>query len=281
MSEPRDDADLALDALRERRTSGGSAVSSDLSVDEAIVVEQTGYEPRGLVTGTCVFRPYAFGSWAPMSESTELVALSSAMHESRVNAMRRLRDQAARLGGEGVVGVQLSVESNPREFRFTAIGTAVARTSHGGRSRSSSAEVFTSDLSGKEFALLSAAGYGVLGLVMGVCVYHVARQSAAQWLRNQAQNTELALVTSALYESRELAMERMQGEAISLGAQGVVGVTVQERSHAWGSHIIEFLAIGTAVQLTDGSHKTLSPRLAVELEDSVALTDPRALRGER
>ncbi len=36
--------------------------------------------------------------------------------------------------------------------------------------------VFTSDLSGKDFALLTAAGYERLGLVMGVCVYHVARQ---------------------------------------------------------------------------------------------------------
>jgi uncharacterized protein YbjQ (UPF0145 family) len=116
---------------------------------------------------------------------------------------------------------------------------------------------------------------------MGVCVYHVARQSVSTWLRNQNQNVELALITKALYESRELAMGRMQDDALSLGAHGVVGVNVQERSHAWGSHIIEFLAIGTAVASSDGTHQTLSPQLAVELEDVESVLDPRAIRGER
>ncbi len=90
----REDADLALEALRSRppRTDGGKhgATSSDLSVDEAILVHRTGYEPRGLVTGSCIFRPYAFGSWAPMSQSTELTAMSGAMHEARTIAMKRL-----------------------------------------------------------------------------------------------------------------------------------------------------------------------------------------------
>lgn len=282
----REDADLALDALRSRPARGHDArhgaTSSDLSVDEAILVHQAGYEPRGLVTGTCIFRPYAFGSWAPMSQSTELTAMSGAMHEARTIAMRRLRAQASRVDAQGVVGVRLSVESSAREFRFTAVGTAVAPRvdHHSAGSSKSPAGVFTSDLSGKEFALLRAAGYEVLGLVMGVCVYHVARQSVSTWLRNQNQNVELTLVTTALYDSRELAMGRMQDDALTLGADGVVGVNVQERSHAWGSHIIEFLAIGTAVSSLDGTHQTLSPQLAVELEDVESMLDPRAIRGE-
>jgi uncharacterized protein YbjQ (UPF0145 family) len=279
-------ADLALEALRSHNRPKGAAgagvASSDLSVDEAIVVEQAGYEPRGFVTGTCIFRPYAFGAWAPLSQSTELTAMSGALHDARTIAMRRLSEQAARVGAEGVVGVKLAVESNPREFRFTAVGTAIAQTARSRRSghAGTASGVFTSDLSGQEFALLTSAGYGVLGLVMGVCVYHVARQSASTWLKNQAQNTELALITAALYESRELAMGRMQDDALALDAQGVVGVRVSERSHAWGSHVIEFLAIGTAVRSLDGTHKTLNPKLAVELLDEGYAVDPRALRGE-
>lgn len=282
------DADLALDALRSRpaRSDGArhGATSSDLSVDEAILVHQSGYEPRGLVTGTCIFRPYAFGSWAPMSQSTELTAMSGALHEARTIAMRRLRAQASRVDAEGVVGVRLSVESSPREFRFTAVGTAISRRvdHHRAGKSANPAGIFTSDLSGKDFALLTAAGYDVLGLVMGVCVYHVARQSVSTWLKNQNQNVELALITTALYDSRELAMGRMQDDALSLGAQGVVGVNVQERSHAWGSHVIEFLAIGTAVSAPEGGeHRSVSPEMAVELEDQVVGVDPSALRSDR
>jgi len=278
-----DDADRALDALRSRRKSSNGrhgAVSSDLSVDEAIVVEQAGYEPRGLVSGTCIFRPYTFGSWAPTSQSTELTAMSGAMHEARTIAMRRLQDQASRVGGEGVVGVRLAVESNPREFRFTAVGTAISRGAGRKSEKVGRDAVFTSDLSGKEFALLTAAGYDVLGLVMGVCVYHVARQSAATWLKNQNQNVELSLITAALYESRELAMARMQDDALALQADGVVGVTATERTHTWGSHVIEFLAIGTAVASKDGTHQSLKPYLALGLEDPEVKFDPRGLHGE-
>jgi uncharacterized protein YbjQ (UPF0145 family) len=259
-------------------------VSSDLSVDEAILVESAGYEPRGYVSGTCIFRPYAFGAWAPLSQSTELTAMSGALHDARRIAMRRLQDQASRVGGEGVVGVRLAVESNPREFRFTAVGTAISkragRKSTETAGRAGRGAVFTSDLSGKDFALLTAAGYEALGLVMGVCVYHVARQSAATWLKNQNQNVELTLITAALYESRELAMARMQDDALALNADGVVGVTVSERTHTWGSHVIEFLAIGTAVASKDGTHQSLNPYLAVGLEDAAVTFDPRGLRGE-
>jgi uncharacterized protein YbjQ (UPF0145 family) len=284
---PRDDADLALDALRSRPARPGGkkrgATSSDLTVDEAINVHQAGYEPRGLVSGICIFRPYAFGAYASMSESTELTAMSGAMHEARTVAMRRLREQATRVGGEGVVGVRLSVESNPREFRFSAIGTAISPRAGAGNSKHATgpAGVFTSDLSGKDFTLLTAAGYQVLGMVMGVCVYHVARQAIGAWFQNQTKNVELDLITRALYDSRELAMGRMQDEALGLGAQGVVGMNVQEGTHAWGSHVIEFLAIGTAVKLAASEHVGLSPKLVVELEDQVVTTDPRAIRGGR
>ena len=254
-------------------------VSSDLSIDEAILVEQAGYEPRGLVTGTCIFRPYTFGSWAPMSQNTELTAMSGAMHEARTIAMRRLRAQASRVGGEGVVGVRLSVESNPQRVpvhRRRDRSDAQSRSSPWEQIRATGG-VFTSDLSGKDFALLNAAGYGVLGLVMGVCVYHVARQSVSTWLKNQTQNVELPLITTALYDSRELAMGRMQDDALALSAQGVVGVKVEERTHAWGSHVIEFLAIGTAVTSHDGKHRSLSPQLVVELEDQAQDVDPHSL----
>ena len=42
-------------------------------------------------------------------------------------------------------------------------------------------------------------------------------------------------------------MERMQAEAEQVEAEGIVGVQLQERNHGWGSHVIEFFAVGTAI----------------------------------
>jgi uncharacterized protein YbjQ (UPF0145 family) len=47
--------------------------------------------------------------------------------------------------------------------------------------------------------------------------------------------------------ARELAMSRMQMEAMTLGASGVVGVRLDTKRHDFGSDMAEFVAIGTAV----------------------------------
>ena len=61
------------------------------------------------------------------------------------------------------------------------------------------------------------------------------------------RNVELENFTAAMYEAREIAVERMQLEASAAKAEGVVGVDIHEGSHGWQTHVIEFFAIGTAV----------------------------------
>jgi uncharacterized protein YbjQ (UPF0145 family) len=106
---------------------------------------------------------------------------------------------------------------------------------------------FTSTLSGQEMYTLHRAGYAPRGLVMGNCVYHVARQGVAQWFRSTGQNLEMENFTEAIYDARELAMERMQAEAAAAGGEGIVAVNLHQGSFGWGAHVIEFLALGTAV----------------------------------
>ena len=71
--------------------------------------------------------------------------------------------------------------------------------------------------------------------------------------------------TQALYDARELAMQRMQTEAEAVKAEGIVGVQLHERSHGWGSHVIEFFAIGTAVIPTSDEHTIPTPAMVLPL----------------
>jgi uncharacterized protein YbjQ (UPF0145 family) len=80
------------------------------------------------------------------------------------------------------------------------------------------------------------------------------------------QNVELPNFTQALYEARELAMARMQEEAEALDAEGIVGVQLVEKSHFWGSHVIEFLAIGTAVRPIRPDHRIAPPQMVLSLD---------------
>jgi len=87
-----------------------------------------------------------------------------------------------------------------------------------------------------------------------------------QSIRTLGNNIELQNYTEALYDARELAMERMQSEALEAKAEGIVGVHIEEKSHGWGSHVIEFFAVGTAVKPTKADHRIAAPQLVLSLD---------------
>jgi uncharacterized protein YbjQ (UPF0145 family) len=60
-------------------------------------------------------------------------------------------------------------------------------------------------------------------------------------------------------------MGRMQAEAETLGAEGIVGVQLQEQSHGWGSHVIEFFGIGTAIVKSEGAAPVPTPAPVMDL----------------
>jgi uncharacterized protein YbjQ (UPF0145 family) len=104
-------------------------------------------------------------------------------------------------------------------------------------------------------------------MVMGSCVFHVGRRGPLRTIAQTGRNVELPNYTQALYEARELAMQRMQTEAQELEAEGIVGVSLSERSHGWGSHVIEFFALGTAIVSTGGAAKIEPPVTVLDLND--------------
>jgi uncharacterized protein YbjQ (UPF0145 family) len=233
--------------------------TSDLSINEFLLVRQAGFTPLGLVIGSSI---YHIGiQVAGYRQNQELTVLSQAMYEARELAMTRMEEEAEQLGADGIVGVRLDIgryEWGEHLAEFIAVGTAVKHAG-GELHRAPSGRPFTSDLSGQEFWTLLQTGHRPVGMVMGSCVYHVAHQSLRQSMRNMGQNVELANYTQALYDARELAMERMQAEALEAKAEGIVGVDLHERSHGWGSHVIEFFAIGTAIIPSEGAEDHVIP----------------------
>jgi uncharacterized protein YbjQ (UPF0145 family) len=241
--------------------------TSDLSVNEFLLVKEAGFDPLGLVIGSSIYHVgYQRGQW---NQNQEMNVLSQAMYHARELAMTRMEEEADQLGADGVVGVRLDVsryEWGAEIAEFIAIGTAVKHR-EGVLHRAPNGRPFTSDLSGQDFYTLLSAGYRPLGLVMGTCVYHVAHQGLGGWMKKIGQNAEMPNFTQALYDARELAMERMQAEAEGVQAEGIVGVQLKEGSHGWDSHVIEYFAVGTAVMPTSSDHIIPAPSFVLTLND--------------
>jgi uncharacterized protein YbjQ (UPF0145 family) len=240
--------------------------TSDLSVNEFLLVKQSGFEPLGLVLGSSIYHiGFQQASW---NQNQEMGVLTQAMYHARELAMTRMEEEADALGADGVVGVRLDIgryDWGADLAEFIAVGTAVKHAG-GELHRAPNGRPFTSDMSGQDFATLLRAGYRPTGLVMGNCVYHVARQGMLASLKQVGRNVEMPNFTQALYEARELAMERMQNEADELQSEGIVGARIIERSHGWGSHVIEFFAIGTSVVSTSTEHQIDKPALVLPLQ---------------
>jgi uncharacterized protein YbjQ (UPF0145 family) len=255
-----------LDVMRSDATHRG-LFTSDLSINEFLLVREAGFDPVGLVIGSSIYHiGYQMAAW---SQNQEMTVLTQAMYHARELAMTRMEEEANELRADGIVGVRLEVtrhEWGESLAEFVAIGTAI-RARNGQSYRNAKGMPFTSDLSGQDFWTLLRTGYRPVGMVMGNCVYHVSRQGVGQWFRQVGKNVEMTNYTQALYDARELSMERMQAEAMSLKAQGVVGAQIHERNHGWGSHVIEFFAVGTAVIPISDNHEVPAPALSLLLND--------------
>ena len=253
---------------RMKKAAQSGFFTSDLSANEHLLVRQAGFEPLGLVLGSSIYHiGYQQQMW---NQSQEMGVLTQAMYHARELAMTRMEEEADQLGADGVVGVRLQIgryDWGPDLAEFVAVGTAV-RHVEGKLHRAPNGRPFTSDLSGQDFSTLLRTGYRPVGLVMGNCVYHVAHQSMRQAWKQIGRNQEMTNFTQALYEARELAQERMQDEAQELQARGIVGARILEHSHGWGSHVIEFFAIGTAVVVAEDEVAIQEPTLVVPLSDS-------------
>src|SRR5947209_1076980 len=128
--------------------------TSDLSVNEFLLVKQSGFEPLGLVLGSSIY--HIGWQQAGWNQSQELAVLTQAMYHARELAMTRMEEEADQLGADGIVGVRLDIgryEWGADLAEFISVGTAV-RHRGGELHRAPNGRPFASDLSGQDFATL-------------------------------------------------------------------------------------------------------------------------------
>lgn len=116
--------------------------------------------------------------------------------------------------------------------------------------------LFTSDLSSKELLLTRGQGYQPLSQVMGSSIYHVGWQYQRQYNWSLSMS-ELTVISQAHQHAAQLALSRLEQEATLLKAHGVIGVRFARREYEWGSDLLEYTAIGTAIRFPNAP---LTPR---------------------
>lgn len=252
-----------------RAQSSAPAVTSDLSIDETLLLHSIDWEPVELVCGASVVA-IPQGTFSLGWNQVDLA--SSSFTRAAGAAVERLESECRSAGGHGVIGVRVDINVERHHVTAVLVGTAVRP---GGAKDDGPA--FASDLSTRDFCLLHGAGWAPVGLAFGASFVQVPRRSASTALKQVGANVELTNLTAAMYEAREQGMERMQSSALGLGGTGVVDVKVEERPLYFASHAIGFTAWGTAIRLAGDTHHYLKPRMIVPLDDAQKLIQVEAL----
>jgi uncharacterized protein YbjQ (UPF0145 family) len=264
--------------------SSDRGITSDLSVDEALLLHAAGWEPLDLVCGVGVVS-VPVGVWNWGGQGWGSISLASDAHNGAVEgAAQRLRDECARVRGHGVVGVRVEVSVRTHSIEVELVGTAIQPIpgEGGGDPRGADAAramPFVSDLSARDFTLLERAGWMPVGLAFGASFVYAPRRTAGAAMRQSTQNVELTNYTEAMYAARESAMERMQRSALQAGGEGVVEVKVTEGPMSFARHAVGFTAWGTAVKLVAESHQFVTPHVVLPLDDAVVTFEAESLRG--
>jgi uncharacterized protein YbjQ (UPF0145 family) len=276
--------DVRSEMLRGARTlatpappSKARGITSDLSVDEALLLHAAGWEPVDLVCGVAVVSvPVGVWNWGRGS-----IAMASDAHDAAVaQAALQLRGECSKVHGHGVVGVRFEVSVRTHHIDVELVGTAVRPMGGEGARGNDAAQArpFVSDLSARDFTLLQRAGWMPVGLAFGASFVYAPRRSARTAMKQTTQNVELTNYTEAMYSARESAMEKMQRSALDAGAQGVVEVKVTEGPMSFARHVVGFTAWGTAVRLVAETHQFVEPQLVLPLDDAVVTFEAESLR---
>lgn len=290
-----------IPALAERRLAevrgGDGAFTSDLSVADFALCHQLGLTPLSQVMGTSIYQvgyqmtgygrnTWAAGGYGGGGPRGELKVISQAWNEARERAFARLAQEAAAVGANAVVGVEVrSGVANWTEaggngaIEYVVTGTAVRRDDPRARG------TVLTELSVADYAKLLAAGVEPVGIVAWTAVHFVSLfyfQVEREELGLGAfgagaigggsfRNFEYKRATQTFYDARERVMEQINGQARRLGASGIVGVrighTIRGSDGGGGPQsaglIASFSALGTAVHDVDA--KPQAPKPTIDL----------------
>jgi uncharacterized protein YbjQ (UPF0145 family) len=267
----------ALGAGQTARTVGQGGLTSDLSLDEVLLLHSVGLEPVQVVFGVgCISVLSGVWVWG----TGTVVDAHDAFQRALSAAKESVREQVHSARAVGVVGMEVDVQLSPHRSVVVVTGTAVRPAADdAGRSHFNVRypSPFLCDLSARDFAVLSTAGWYPLDLVAGVSYVHAPRRGLGASIGQSVQNVELTNFTEALYAARESAMAEMQSQINVVGGTGLVDAKIVDRPVPFAHHVVEFVVYGTAIKMLAPAHTHPALSVVLPVDDRVRTFEATSL----
>jgi uncharacterized protein YbjQ (UPF0145 family) len=219
------------------------AINTGLSGNEIYCLAKKGFEPGELVIGNSVWSLGLIGSLGSLARTIaggEVTQMTEIIHEGRKAAIDRMNAWTGLHGAVGITGVTSELIIHSGNIEFLSVGSAVHRPNE----NSDSLE-FTCSADGQELYCQLDSGFNPVGFAFGNVAYSIGLSGGiVGGLRSLAKG-EVKEFSEIFYHTRHLALERLQAEARSVGANCVVGVKTS---------IIKFAGMQEMVMIGTASH---------------------------
>jgi uncharacterized protein YbjQ (UPF0145 family) len=272
--------------------SPAGAWGSLFSAQDFAAITSVGFHPVGQVLGTAVVHlGYVShgGKCSGMGSYTSRTDLASAdggpfgllltrRYGVRHRVLSRAVEECQALGGDGIVGVRLSIRPFPAGgTEFTVQGTAVRA-----HTRIRPAAPFSSHVSAQEFAKLLRTGWVPASLVFGVSLgaRHDDRRSRQQ--RRLTSTAEVRGYSNLVRDTRRDARTQLEKAVAGQGADGVVvdemTLHIGEREcpaeEGMHDHVAEAAILGTTIVSFGRTARTgdRAPLTIMHLNPSAAIS---------
>ena len=177
----------------------------------------------------------------------EIKEYSDVFNATRHKALDRIVAQAKSCTANAVLGIRTKIMFWHGTHEMLMTGTAAR---NGALPATADSIPVTSDLTGEELWAMTSLGYAPVKLLISASIYSLGVVGGLKSAFKSFTKGEINDLTTLIHDAREIAIDRLKKDADALGADEVVGVKTYIAE--LGGHLIEFLAIGTAVKKSAG-----------------------------
>ena len=218
------------------------AAYSGLSGNEMYCASLLGYHPGNLLVGNSVFSMGFIGSVGSSLRTLaggEIKQFTDMIAEGRRLSLQRFEQELNQESGAGATGVTSELIFHPGNVEFLTVGSTIHHNSGAAQG------TFSTSADAQELFCQWDAGYQPVNFVFGNVAYSIGIGRGITGAFRQLAKGEVRQYSDIFNTTRNLALQRIEQEARSLGANSVVGIRTSIVPIA-GSGVQEMVMIGTA-----------------------------------
>ncbi len=198
------------------------AINSGFSGNEIFCLAKKGYGPGELVIGNSVWSMGfvgTIGSGLKTLAGGEVAQVTEVVREGRTAALERMQAWSDLRGAVGISGVTTELVQHGGSMEFLSVGSAV----HRGMTMSPTLE-FTSSSDGQELYCQLDSGFTPKNFAFGNVAYSIGLGGGVIGSLRGLARGEIKEFSHVFNHTRHLAIDRIQQEARSHGANCVIGI---------------------------------------------------------